>query len=157
MGEFIVGAYLQVVERCDIVNYGVRLPDGGLRGLNEIDVVAMRFSDSVVFLCEVITHLHGTLYGTYDSTVARVTEKFKHHRTYAQEQLGTFTTKQSMLWAPIVPSGLAHRLGRLPDVQLIMNEQYSERVVELRRHAKQMKQDVGNPAFRLLQILEHLR
>jgi len=32
-GEQLVGAYLKIVEGCDVVSYNVRPPGGGLRGL----------------------------------------------------------------------------------------------------------------------------
>jgi len=35
IGEFIVGAYLQLIEECDVIDYNVRPPGGGLEGLNE--------------------------------------------------------------------------------------------------------------------------
>lgn len=34
VGEFIVGAYLKLELGCDVVDYNVRPPGGGLRGLN---------------------------------------------------------------------------------------------------------------------------
>ena len=40
---------------------------------------------------------------------------------------------------------------------LIINEKYTECVNELRREAKKTIRDHGNPVFRTLQILEHLR
>jgi len=38
IGEFIVGAHLQLIEECDFVDYNVRPPGGGLKGLSELDV-----------------------------------------------------------------------------------------------------------------------
>ncbi len=31
IGEFIVGAYLQLIEECDFIDYNVRPPGGGLK------------------------------------------------------------------------------------------------------------------------------
>jgi hypothetical protein len=64
MGEYVVGAYLKQVLKCDFVDYNVRPPCGGIEGLAEFDVVGLRFSDSTAYICEVTTHLGGLLYGT---------------------------------------------------------------------------------------------
>jgi hypothetical protein len=32
IGEYIVGAYLKIIKKCDFVDYNVRLPLGGLKG-----------------------------------------------------------------------------------------------------------------------------
>lgn len=44
MGEYLVGAYLKLVEGCDFVDYNVRVPGGGMAGLNELDVVGIHFN-----------------------------------------------------------------------------------------------------------------
>ena len=67
VGEYIVGAYLRFIEKCDVVDYGVRTPGGGLKGLNELDVIGLSFKSSTAFLCEVTTHIRGTLYGNNDA------------------------------------------------------------------------------------------
>lgn len=157
MGEYIVGAYLKVIEKCDVVDYGVRSPDGGLKGLNEIDVVGMHFATSTVFLCEAITHIQGALYGSPDETIKRVQFKLENHHRYASERLKSFGTKRSMLWSPVVSKGLASRLADLVDIELVVNQTYRNCVMALRRSARKETRDTGNPAFRLLQILEHLK
>jgi len=43
MGEYAVGAYLALVEHCDVVSYNVRRPGGKSEGLNELDVVGLEF------------------------------------------------------------------------------------------------------------------
>ena len=57
MGESVVGASLEYVKKCEVVHYGVRLPSGGLGGLNELDVVGLDFGGKTAYLCEVTTHL----------------------------------------------------------------------------------------------------
>ena len=59
MGEYIVGAHLKLVENCDVVEYNVRPMVKGLKGLGELDVIGLRFSDKTAFICEVTTHLEG--------------------------------------------------------------------------------------------------
>ena len=62
IGEKLVGAYLKVIEKCDFISYNVRPPGGGRRGLEELDVVGLKFADKTAFLCEVTTHLRSMLY-----------------------------------------------------------------------------------------------
>jgi len=45
VGEYIVGAYLKIIEECDVIDYNVRVPGGGLEGLNELDVVGLDFKN----------------------------------------------------------------------------------------------------------------
>ena len=61
VGEYFVGAYLQLGEGCDFVDYNVRPPGGGLKGLEELDVVGLNFKTRTAFLCEVTTHIRGLL------------------------------------------------------------------------------------------------
>ncbi len=68
MGEYLVGAYLKVIEGCEFVDYNVRFPSGGLKGLDELDVIGFNFESDVAYLCEVTTHVRGILYGNYYQT-----------------------------------------------------------------------------------------
>ena len=52
IGEFIVGAHLQLIEECDFIDYNVRPPGGGLKGLGELDVVGLNFNSNTAYLCE---------------------------------------------------------------------------------------------------------
>ena len=72
MGEYVVGAYLKLEEGCDFVDFNVRPPGGGLKGLGELDVVGLNFRTKTAFLCEVSTHIKGLTYGSYPKTVERV-------------------------------------------------------------------------------------
>ena len=40
---YIVGAYLKLIEGCDVIDYNVRPPGGGMAGLSELDVVGLDF------------------------------------------------------------------------------------------------------------------
>jgi len=42
-------------------------------------------------------------------------------------------------------------------MEIIVNDDYSGKAQELREKARIMAGDTGNPFFRVLQILEHLR
>jgi hypothetical protein len=47
--------------------------------------------------------------------------------------------------------------GEIDGLELIINGQYKQRVMELRKVAKGYAHEMGNPFMRTLQILEHLR
>lgn len=159
MGEYVVGAYLKLIEHCDTVDYNVRLPSGGLDGLNELDVVGFRFGDGTAFLCEVTTHIDGVLYGSSDrDTSAKLRSKHEHQKAYAAATLERFPHKVYQFWAPRVPNGkLLDGLAELHDLEVIVNGEYTRRVRELEKLAKKTHSDTGNPFFRTLQILGALR
>lgn len=156
IGEYIVGAYLKIVEHCDVVDYNVRPRGGKLEGLNELDVVGLRFKDGSAFICEVVTHIRGTLYKDYKTTIKKITAKHQRQKKYASSHLANFSPKY-MLWSPVVPSGLCEKLNGIDGLACIVNEDYSRRIAELRIEARTRTNDEGNPFFRTLQILEHLR
>ena len=158
MGEFVVGAYLKVVKGCNFIDYNVRSPGGGLQGLNELDVIGLDFERKAAWLCEVTTHIRGLLYKDNRTTVARVTAKHAKQRHYAERYLGDFPTRHYMFWSPVVPRGyVTEHLARIEGLELVLNEDYAQCVAELREEARHLTNDVGNPFFRALQILQHLR
>jgi len=157
IGEYVVGAYLRICEKCDVVDYNARSPEKGLAGMVEIDVIGLRFADRTAFLCEVATHLDGLNYGSYAETISRVRSKYEKQCAYAKSVLSTFADPKFMLWSPRVPEGaLSDSLQEL-GIELIINSDYTMRVEDLRRHARKTTKDIGNAFFRALQLLEHLR
>jgi hypothetical protein len=159
IGEQIVGAYLKIIERCDVVSYNVRPPGGGLLGLNELDVIGLRFADKTAFVCEVVTHIRGTLYGSGNTgTVTKIVAKHERQKSYAEAHLNDFPAPRYMLWSPRVPVGaITQMLSAYPELELIINSAYKEKVEALRSEARKRTNDEGNDAFRMLQILECLR
>lgn len=157
MGEYLVGAYLKMVLNCDVVDFGVRFPGGHLRGLQEIDVMGFKFADRSVYMCEAVTHLTGACYGDYPRTVEKVKAKMAFHKAYARDRLDSFPVRHSMLWAPWVASGLRAKLAQIGGLELVVNEDYAQRVDLLLELAGNRVEDTGNPAFRVLQILKHVR
>lgn len=158
IGEYVVGAYLKRHFGCDVVDYNVRPPTGGLAGLAEFDVLGLRFNDSVAMLCEVTTHLDGLNYKSNEGTVRRVREKHERQRAYAKKHLAHFDKVRFMFWSPVVPRGyLTTELAKITTLELVINEKYKECVDFLRQEARDTTRDLGNPFLRSLQILEHLR
>ena len=158
IGEYIVGAYLELIEKCDVVTYNVRTPEGGLKGLNELDVIGFKFKERAAFLCEVTTHITGTLYKDNETTISKIKKKHNWQLEYADEYLQEFPHREFMFWSPVVPRGyITEELKKIPNLVLCINEEYSRRIEELKVLARSEAKDIGNPFFRTLQILEHLR
>lgn len=137
-----------------VVDYNVRIPGGGLNGLKEIDVVGYDFSNRTVYLCEVITHLSGVLYGTYENTMEKVARKLIAMQTYSSEHLCDFEIKKYMLWAPRVAAGLHTQLQEVDGLELIVNSTYTSCINELNEFASHNVHETGNPFLRALQILQ---
>lgn len=159
MGEYLVGAYLKEVKDCDFVDYNVRPPGGGLKGLEELDVLGLDFKKKKAYLCEVTTHILGLLYVSNQETVERIAKKHDRQKAYAEEYLKEdFPDVIYMFWSPVVPRGyVTEGLAKIDELVSVINEGYTQCIDELRQAAKVKTGDTGNPAFRLLQILERLR
>ena len=153
MGEYLVGAYLKLIECCDIVDYNVRPPIEGIKGLGELDVIGLRFSDGTAFICEVTTHLGGLLYGKRADTIKKLVEKNRRQITYADQFLKSFPHKKYQLWSPKVGGKTLAGLN-IVGLELIINNEYAKRLSDLRFRASKTEKDYGNPFFRVLQIIE---
>jgi len=165
IGESLVGAYLRLIRDCEIVTYNQRLSrKPGEMG--ETDVIGLDLDSSTVYLCEVVTHLRGLLYaGGNEGSLRRIGEKLRRAAQYSARAFPTHN-RVLMLWAPYVPRGyltrgleeLREELERAGhDLELRINGEYAACVDELRHLARQDTKNYGEPFFRVLQILEHLR
>ena len=159
IGEYIVGAYLQLILECDVIDYNVRPPGGGVHGLAEFDVIGFDFKNNTAYLCEVTTHIRGLSYINNKATVERITEKHNKQKWYADNYLSkNFQSRRFMFWSPVVPRGyITQELAKIPDLELVINGEYKKKIAELRMLASQTTHDARNPFFRMLQFLEHLR
>ena len=88
--------------------------------------------------------------------MSELAAKHQRQRDYASRYLSEFEPHY-MLWSPIVRSGLIARLQGLPDMELFVNHRYSQAIGELSEQARHSTADINNPAFRVLQILGHMR
>lgn len=158
MGEYLVGAYLKLIVNCDVVDYNVRIPGGGLEGLGEMDVIGLRFSDKTAFLCEVTTHLGGLQIKDAKHTIKKILQKHQRQISYATTYLTDFEKHEFMLWSPYVSRGKKLKsLEEISTLKLIVNSSYRNAISELQEVAKQTTKDTNNPFFRALQILHHAR
>ena len=158
MGELLVGAYLNVFEGCQYVDYNVRPPGGGMPGLGELDVVGLDLVEKKAHLCEVTTHLDGLAYGSSNAeTLAKIHDKCHRQREYATKYLRGFDPVY-WFWSPVVPVGaLTDGLREIQELEVVVNGDYSRCVARLQEEAARYTHDVGNDVFRLLQILAHMR
>ncbi|QHE51691.1 hypothetical protein [Pontibacillus sp. HMF3514] len=158
IGEYIVGAYLKSIKGCDFVDYNVRIPGGGLRGLSELDVIGLDLKNNIAYLCEVTTHIRGLYYGNNQQTVEKIKQKHGVQKEYADMMLQNFPEKVYMFWSPYVPVGyMTEHLGEIDSLELVINQDYTACVEEMKQLASENTNDLGNPFLRVLQILEHLR
>ena len=153
----------------------------------EIDVIGVdntEDGEQVVYTCEVVTHIDGLLYqGTpdtdrwaeyggdgYQNTLERLWRKFKADKEYVIE-LFDADSYVFQFWSPVVRgnrdekyllTGLYDMADEFKnetgaELELVINEQYTDRIEALREKAGQTKKDYGELGFRILQILNHLR
>jgi hypothetical protein len=158
IGEFIVGAHLQLTEGCDVLDYNVRTPGGGIEGLNELDVIGLNFKTNTAYLCEVTTHIRGVLYKNNQETVRRIKKKHANQIAYSKKYLEHFENHRYMFWSPVVPVGyVTKHLAEIDTLESVINGKYKQCIDDLRKLAKETTYDARNPFFRMLQIIEHMR
>jgi hypothetical protein len=149
IGESIVGSYLRHV-----------------RDQGEVDVIGIRSSGSEVWLCEVATHICGL---QYDKSAQKSRDKLRTKIDRAKQYAdGVFASHEQHfeVWSPYVPIGTmtnwmaeerVRRADDKIDVDFIINDRYADAVSELVAVAKATTKTTGEDAFRMLQILTHLR
>ncbi|MDK2821967.1 MAG: hypothetical protein PWP31_1932 [Clostridia bacterium] len=160
IGESLVGSYFKYVLGCKVVVYNCHLDTAG-----EIDIIALTPDGKEVYICEVSTHLRGLQYGKSNSdTLARITHKMERAAAFAT---ANFPDREPifMLWAPVVSRGLTRSLREIQGkrstpgikIKLMINRDYTASIHRLREVASKNIKTTDEPAFRMLQILEHLK
>ncbi|MDR5672460.1 hypothetical protein RH858_04760 [Halalkaliarchaeum sp. AArc-GB] len=181
IGELIVGSYLRIIQDCELVSYNQRSKDAGRQ--MEIDVLGVesQSGEQTVYACEVVTHLHGTLYsGTpdegwwnkygnegYQYTLNRLWEKFEEDLDLLKDVFDDADNYRLQFWSPVVPKGTLpegfeemqerFRDKHGEDIEVLINEDYTVKIRELEKEAARTKKSYDEPAFRFLQVLQHLR
>jgi len=140
-----------------------------------------------IYVCEVVTHLNGGLYSgspddtggwwmeysntsSYHHSLETLWRKFFDGHRYVRQTFadGKYSFE---FWAPVVTGGqnrgfLIQGLERLEtefeaetgeQLELIINEDYSDRIGDLHDEARGDISNYGSPAFRFIQILENLK
>ena len=160
----LVGAYLKIVEECEIVAYGQHSPIEGDQ--MEIDVIGIQpDGNQEIITCEVATHLGGLGYGNATKNAERVASKFTHAEEYVNRTFGK-ASHRFQFWSPNVPSASETQLNDVveefesrtgTELELVINSEYTDRVVSLQKRAENTVSQRNELAFRFLQILEHLK
>lgn len=140
-----------------------------------------------VYVCEVVTHMDGDLYsGTPDAnsrwaeyadndayvrSFKKVWRKFEDDHRYVTRAFPGADEYEFQFWAPVVTGwarggDLIDGLNAVSDeflaeydhsIELVINQEYTERIETLEQKAQGDTSNYGSPAFRFLQILENLK
>lgn len=86
-GEMVVGAYLKIIEECEVVAYGQHSPIEGEQ--MEVDVIGIHPNTQEIITCEVATHLRGLGYGNAEENRRRVEAKFRNAEQYVDRVFGS--------------------------------------------------------------------
>lgn len=186
-GELLVGAYHQIITECELVSYNQRSREQGNQMELDVLAIHSDSGRQTVYACEVVTHVRGMLYvgspetdrwsdfgnENYQYTLERIWDKFHSDFEYVSDVFANADRFEFQLWSPNVPEG--HRTEGLAElgpeleaefdsrvehdcaVEMVYNEEYAERIGELRSMARGDAKSYGNTAWRYLQILEHMR
>ena len=140
VGEYLASAYLQLIDKCDFIQYNVRPPHGGLEGLGELDVVGFNFETKTAYLCEVTTHICGLQYGSNVVTAQKLKDKHQRQMSYAKKYLTNFDKLVFQFWSPVVHVGFITVLATIPQLELRHQRDHTRRVRELEELA-------GSPTY----------
>ncbi|WP_238477022.1 hypothetical protein [Natranaeroarchaeum sulfidigenes] len=164
-GEMLVGAYLKLVEECEIVAYGQHSPIEGEQ--MEVDVIGIHPGGKrEIIVCEVATHLRGLGYGSSRENGEKVESKFRNAESYVSQVFGSSESQRYQFWSPNVPPKSMEELEKASDqfekqsgceLELVTNRRYSKKINNLRKVASSTYSQRNELAFRFLQILEHLK
>lgn len=163
IGESIVGSYLRHIRECDLVLYNEFT--GEKQG--EIDVIGIKSGvQPEVWLCEVATHIAGLQYdASAEKSRAKLVAKINRAKSYA-DRLFPKHQQHFEIWSPRVPVGAmtdwmererSRRHDQRLEVGFVINEEYTAAISELVAKACRTTKTTGEDAFRMLQILTHLR
>lgn len=181
LGESLVGAYHKIITECQVVSYNQRSPQQGKQ--LEVDVVGIYTENGsqTIYVAEVLTHLDGTPYsGTpdddrwaefggdkYQFTLQKLWNKFTDDYDHVLDVFDDADEYIFEFWSPVLPEGmLTEGLDQLSadfeaetgcELRIIVNEDYAECIGELRDAAGAETKGSNSPAYRFLQILEHMK
>ncbi|ERG92787.1 MAG: hypothetical protein J07HQW1_02835 [Haloquadratum walsbyi J07HQW1] len=182
IGEVIVGAYLRVINDCELVSYNQRSKEAGRQ--MELDVLGVKSTNGkqTVYACGVVTHIRGSLYSgspdeegwwskygntSYQHSLECIFHKFEEDYDLVTSVFDDAEEYKFHFWSPYVSEGhLTDGLEEMTQqfendydesIELIINGEYTKRVRELRERASENKNGYDELAFRFFQILEHMR
>jgi len=168
LGEEITGEYLRNILGCEFIQYNLYT----VEEQGEIDVIGLDVKNSKIYICEVVTHLvTGLMYvdtvTKKSNNVKKLTDKFGRNMRYTTRYFPEHE-KHFMLWSPIVKSSKpTAKHDQMRDIraicatirdefeheiELIINEEYKNRLGELRDWAGRQTKELKSPVLRLMQI-----
>ncbi|MBI3074014.1 MAG: hypothetical protein HYY84_18045 [Deltaproteobacteria bacterium] len=158
IGINLVYSYLQNVQGCQLISPKVFVNES----FPPLDLVAVDKAGEKVFLADVVIEFGETLPRLYDDPDSALENKIRSAIKFAKE---TFPTMRIIytLWSPKVRKPVVERLRGLRDkltgegleFDPVVNEDFGECVRELLKSAFTDTGAPREPAYRLLQILEH--
>ncbi|PCI25758.1 hypothetical protein COB57_00935 [Candidatus Peregrinibacteria bacterium] len=168
IGEEICGEYLKNIEGCDFITYNITNPD--IQG--EIDVIGIKLLKKEIYVCESAVHTGGLQYVSHNrpDDYARFLSKFNKDIQYAKKYFNDYVIKL-MLWSPVVKVtpkakyNTYEELQRLKkeiqlkhnlELQLIINEAYSQALLDLKNYVKTQTAMMTSPVMRVFQIEQSL-
>ena len=75
MGKYLAGAYFNLIQEYDFVDYGVRIPGGRMSGLYELGWVRIHFGTNTALLGEAATHISDLDYIGNRQTIENLRQK----------------------------------------------------------------------------------
>lgn len=170
IGEEIAGQYLKYCRYCEFIDYNLQT----VETQGEIDVVGINAKLKEIYLCEVATHLETGLQYTSNArpdNVERFIKKFSKDIEYAKKYFPDYRI-HVMLWSPIVKRGKdnakndqARDVRQVLDeiekkygieVEAVINQNFLDKLQELRDIAAEKTEELKSPVMRYLQIEEKL-
>lgn len=128
---------LKIIEECDIIDYNVRPPGGGLKGLEELDVIGINFKTNTAYLCKATTQIRGALISNNKKTVEKIEQKHNRQNDYAKKYLSNFANHRYIFLSPVVPVGsITSHLENIKNLEKIINKDYKDNIEKLKEIAK---------------------
>jgi hypothetical protein len=139
-----------------------------------------------IYACEVVTHMDGKLYSgsmpeadrwrdfgnkDYQHSLEKLWTKFNNDHRYVKNTFEEADEYEFQFWSPVVTgwkkggyliNGLKYLKAEFEEetdceLELVINQDYTDRIETLQKKARGDTSDYGSPAFRFLQILENLK
>ena len=171
VGEEICGEWLRHVKGCEFIEYDLKIDGGG-----DVDVIGIDVDRQKVFVCEVAIHLITGIQYVNPQTrrpdnTNRFTKKFEKDVDYIRNHFPDHDY-HFMLWSPVVKNqkkGTKYnqaqslqevvenlRASRGVEIELVINEVYSEKINDLRQVARKESKELSSSVMRVFQIEEKL-
>lgn len=156
----LIGSYYRYVRGCPIVSYEVPLGEE----LDTLDVLAVDNEAKRVHVCEFVRSLMGAFPSSYEEDEQRLEKRIRRGIKLSHDQFPEMEPVFS-IWMPSMEKPGMERfqavVNKLKEqqlkVELVANNDFNQRMGQLRKAAFDDNVPGLEPAYLLLQILEHGR